>query len=127
MPKIPDVSIGFYSGEDGDVEVMVKGKYVVCPQCEGTGKCLPDGLRGHAFTQEDFEQDPDLREQLASGFYEVTCGKCKGARVVVVPDEDKMDQAEKDLWAETLKDEAHMRQMERMETQHERLLDGSYW
>jgi hypothetical protein len=59
-------------------------KYEVCQTCHGRGKCMPEAMRTHAYSQEDFEQDPELRDQMLSGGYDKTCYACKGERVVLV-------------------------------------------
>ena len=82
--------------DSDELIVEVAGKYDVCPCCEGTGKVLAEGLRGVAFTEDDFsEAGPDFREEYFSGRYDVQCSECHGLRVVIVPDEQFMSEIEK--------------------------------
>ena len=83
--------------DNGDeVVIEVAGKHDVCPECEGHGKVLCEGLRGVAFTHEDMsEAGPDFREDYMSGRYDVQCPECHGRRVVVVPDEQYMSDEQK--------------------------------
>jgi hypothetical protein len=56
--------------------------YVVCPTCEGRGSHVDPGVDRHGLSREDFDADPDFREDYFSGAYDVPCGQCQGLRVV---------------------------------------------
>jgi hypothetical protein len=71
--------------EDETIEVELRTVFEVCPTCEGRGVSWPAGL---VFTQSDFEEDPDLRENIASGMYDQSCRECRGLRVIEVVDEE---------------------------------------
>lgn len=77
----------FIDGEQ--VEVDLPAIRVVCPECDGTGKVLMDGLRGAVFTPEEMDEDPDFKESYFSGDYDVTCDYCKGKNVVDEVDYDE--------------------------------------
>jgi hypothetical protein len=67
-------------------------RYAVCDRCRG------EGVHDHpafsnGITPEQFDEDPDFREEYMNGRYDVTCTECKGLRVVLVPDTDNCDQA----------------------------------
>lgn len=50
-----------------------------CRECDGTGRGLQGGMRGYAYTQEDFDDDPYLYEDMMNGRYDGECVSCKGA------------------------------------------------
>lgn len=81
------------SEEGGEIERMLPAKFEVCPGCDGHGTRLCEGLRGHAFSREDFEETFDDDEDRAEYFrrggrYDVTCTECQGRRVVAVVDRE---------------------------------------
>lgn len=63
-------------------ETPIEGKYRVCPVCNGEGTYVNPAVDGNGLTQEDFDEDPDLRENYFSGMYDVQCKCCHGRRVV---------------------------------------------
>lgn len=60
----------------------------ICFRCNGTGKTLYGSLEGMAFTQSDFEEDPDFREQLHRGTYDVPCPNCLSTGVMLTLDKE---------------------------------------
>lgn len=84
-----------------EYEIKVPGKRVKCEECDGTGAVLRDGLRGHAFSSEELFEDPDFAEGYFRGDYDVQCDVCRGEKIVVEPDEDRMTKRQKLLWAAT--------------------------
>ena len=79
--------------DDGEeIEHELPGKFEVCPGCEGHGTRLCEGLRGHAFTAEEFNETFDDEEREAyftrGSYYDVACEECHGKRVVAVVDEE---------------------------------------
>lgn len=78
-----------YTFELNEETHEVPGKYCVCPECEGTGYTLCDGMKGHAYTQEEFDEafDEEAKEQYFTrgGIYDQPCKTCKGKNVVMVP------------------------------------------
>lgn len=73
--------------EEGEVEY--KAEYGVCPDCEGKGKYVNPAIDSHGLSSEDFEEDPDFREDYFGGMYDVTCRSCCGKRVILVPVSDE--------------------------------------
>ena len=59
-------------------------KYEVCDQCQGQGRILNPALM--ILTERDHHDDPDLREDLHKGIYDLVCPVCKGLRVCLVVD-----------------------------------------
>lgn len=103
-------------------------KYEVCDDCEGVGTTLNENIRQHAYSAEEFQEafDDEEREHYfkRGGMYDVPCKTCKGARVVLVPDSDAINekrhlnkvlniynQQQWDAAAER-REEAHIRRME---------------
>lgn len=72
---------------DGDQIVLaVPTRWEICGGCDGEGMRLCDGLRGVAFTREDFDRDwsRDEQDQYFSGGYDVGCSECSGSGKVKV-------------------------------------------
>ena len=69
-------------------EIELPAKYAVCGTCEGKGTHVNLGVDGHGLSAEDFDQDPDFREEYFSGAYDVRCEECAGERLVTVIDEE---------------------------------------
>lgn len=110
-----------YENEDGEeVTVDLPSKKCVCPECEGEGAVLRDGLRGVAFTQSDMEDwDDDFRREYFTKGLEKTgpnspkvpksrfdqvCPECHGDRVIDEVDENNLSEDEKvhfDAWQES--------------------------
>jgi hypothetical protein len=65
--------------EEGDKEIPAA--YSVCNTCEGKGKHVNPSIDSNGLTAEDFDQDPDFRENYFSGMYDVPCNECHGQRV----------------------------------------------
>ena len=78
------------STDDGDVEHVLPGRYVLCGACEGRGKHDHPAF-SNGITQEQFNEDPDFREDYFSGRYDVVCRTCNGKRVVCQLDRSSVD------------------------------------
>lgn len=59
--------------------------FVVCECCSGTGSCVNPSIDSHGISSDEFDEDPDFREQYFSGGFDITCPHCKGLRVVLRP------------------------------------------
>ena len=101
--------------DDGDTEteVDVPGRNEVCPDCDGTGYVLCEGMRGHCYSQEEFAESFDDEEAAdyfkRGGRYDVSCPTCKGRNVVAVPDLDcctPEEKAQVEAWEEQEADRA---------------------
>ena len=64
---------------------------MVCPRCSGEGKIVNPAIDGNGLSREDFDEDPDFREDYMSGLYDVVCPECNGRNVVLVVDESLSD------------------------------------
>jgi hypothetical protein len=93
---------------DDDQEHEIPSKFAVCPRCRGKGSHVNPAVDGNGLTQEDFDEDPDFRENYFAGVYDVACHECNGKRVVLVPDRDKLTKEERAAWYEQQRDLAEM-------------------
>ena len=96
----------------GDIEESeheFPSRFEVCDACEGHGMVLCEGMRGYAYSAEEFAEsfDDEEREEYfkRGGRYDVTCDVCRGARVVPVVDEKLLTPKQKALYKIWLKNE----------------------
>lgn len=99
-----------YENDDGEeVELELPSKMEVCNDCEGHGTVLTEGMRGYAYSMEEFHEsfDEEEREQYFTrgGMYDVTCPTCHGANVMPVVDEALIPEKDKAGYAEWQKSE----------------------
>jgi hypothetical protein len=59
-----------------------KDPWLLCPVCNGEGTTVNPNIDANGLTAEDFNEDPDFREDYMSGVYDITCAACNGMRVV---------------------------------------------
>jgi len=69
-------------------------QFVVCDECRGKGSHLVEGMRGAVYTWEDFEEDPDFRNDYFGGAYDVPCETCHGERLVTEPEREALTRSE---------------------------------
>jgi len=67
----------------------------VCSECDGHGFVLAEGMRGYAYSQEEFEEtfedENDRHEYFRrGGIYDQQCPVCHGKNVVPVIDEEQI-------------------------------------
>lgn len=90
-------------GDEIEFVETFPAKMEVCPNCEGHGTHLREGMRYHAYTREEFENefDDEMKEEYfkRGGIYDVQCSECKGLRVVPVVNEDALNKEQKELYA----------------------------
>jgi hypothetical protein len=58
----------------------MKAKWVICSNCKGEGRCLPEGLRGVINTD---EWSDDELDGYFGGEYDVPCTVCEGSGKVL--------------------------------------------
>lgn len=69
-----------------DGYLMVEGKMVVCPTCQGTGKMERQDIDMSQMTDSMYEDgDDEGIERYFSGAYDVPCSHCNGSNVVLEP------------------------------------------
>lgn len=73
-------------------EYTLPARFEVCDRCEGYGTHLQEDIGSHAYSAEEFAESFDDEERgeyfKRGGRYDVQCSTCRGARVVLVVDED---------------------------------------
>ena len=111
--KIPPLKVEVYTDQNEDdadetVEIELPAKYEVCPRCNGTGTHVNPAVDGNGLTQEDLDEDPDFKENYFAGAYDITCEECKGARLILVPDEERCDPADLKRYRDHQEFEAQM-------------------
>ena len=81
------VTVRDYSQENEEDFVKLRVEFEVCGTCDGKGKHVNPAIDSNGLTAEDFDRDPDFRENYFSGMYDVPCHECHGRRVVpTLPD-----------------------------------------
>lgn len=71
-------------------EVVLPGKRVLCPTCDGKGSHVNPSVDGHGLSSEDFAEDPDFAESYFRGDYDVACRECAGEKVIIDLDESRI-------------------------------------
>jgi RecJ-like exonuclease len=90
---------------EGDIEedVIFPAKMEVCSECEGTGYTLCDGMKGHVYSAEEFNDTFDDEDRAhyftRGGKYDQVCQECKGKNVVPVIDEQSLSSEQKAQFA----------------------------
>lgn len=86
------IRFSYYPDDFSDeVEATLPCKYEVCPVCRGKGTTVNPAIDGHGISAEEFEEDPDFRDDYMNGVYDVPCRECDGLRVIAVVDEQAAD------------------------------------
>ena len=121
------IEVTYWDADDEEVVLELPARLEVCGYCEGHGTVLREGMRGHAYSAEEFAEAFDDEEDRAAYFhhggkYDVACPVCHGRNVVPVVDEDRIPASLKAQYAAVLEfdeeraaSEAEDRQTERME------------
>lgn len=71
------------SGEKTVVEIPQK--WVICDRCDGNGKHDHPAF-SNGISQEQFDEDPDFRDDYFAGHYDVRCEECHGSGKVLADD-----------------------------------------
>lgn len=53
--------------------------WIICPVCSGNGAHVNPNIDAHGISREEFDEDPDFREDYMSGVYNITCATCSGS------------------------------------------------
>ena len=75
--------------EDCEFEFEFPSVKEVCPECDGEGYVLCEGMRGYAYSEEEFNDvfhDEEDRQHYfkRGGKYDVVCNVCHGKNVIDV-------------------------------------------
>ena len=60
-----------------------------CGLCDGRGVHVNPSIDSHGISAEEFDEDPDFRDEYFSGTYDMTCYECKGSGVSLGIDEKR--------------------------------------
>jgi hypothetical protein len=91
--------------EDGEGnELEIPAKFEVCSTCDGKGKHVNPAIDSNGLTEEDFDMDPDFRENYFSGMYDMPCNECKGRRVSPIVNEEGMSEELKEYVNNTIQE-----------------------
>lgn len=85
--------------DEGFRAVTVRLEWEVCGTCGGAGKHVNPSIDSHGLTREDFDEDPDFREDYFSGRYDVTCNECGGRRVVPTSEDPLFVERRREEWS----------------------------
>lgn len=80
------ITLTYTTQADTELSFKYPSKFEVCDRCRGHGKYVNPNVDGNGISQEDFDNDPDFRDNYFSGAYDVTCYECKGERVTSIVD-----------------------------------------
>ncbi len=99
------IELTWENDEGEEVTHSFPAKMEVCPECEGHGFTLREGLRGESYTASEFYEafeEPEDREEYFryGGKYDQVCDCCKGKNVVPVVNEERLSEEQKKLYAE---------------------------
>lgn len=97
--------ISIYIDLDGGYEVDLPQVFELCPRCKGAGKHVNPAIDGDGISGQEFHEDPDFAESYFGGVYDVTCERCRGERVIGVPDLTSLSPAERAAYERALDDE----------------------
>jgi len=70
-------------------------RWEVCDLCDGKGTHVNPSIDSNGLTAEDFDEDPDFREEYMAGRYDQQCNQCGGRTTVPVVDVSRCTWAQK--------------------------------
>jgi len=91
-----------YRMEDDDgleEEIVLPARFEVCPTCSGKGAHVNPSIDAHGISREEFDEDPDFRDDYLSGAYDVACYGCGGKRVVPEVNDENLSEEGKAMLA----------------------------
>lgn len=96
------MTLTWTNDDDEEVSITVPSRMEVCWDCNGDGSVLIDGMREHAYSQEEFEEtfwDEEDREAYFTpgSHYHRECPTCHGKNVMPMVNEEAMKHVSKDL------------------------------
>ena len=62
----------------------VPAVFDLCGTCDGKGTHVNPSIDAHGISREEFDEDPDFRDDYFLGRFDVQCNECGGRRVVPV-------------------------------------------
>lgn len=124
-------TITIENDEGDEITYEWPAMYAVCSDCEGYGMVLTESIRQHAYSAEEFAEafDDEEREEYfkRGGRYDVQCPTCRGERVEVVLDVDRIRaRGDGDALDEYYQQEQDRRQDEMNDRWTRRMENGGY-
>ncbi|MCY4431563.1 MAG: hypothetical protein OXC11_14385, partial [Rhodospirillales bacterium] len=55
------------------------GKWMICPACDGDGRCVNPNIDAHGITGDEMREDPDFARDYQAGVYDIECAACSGS------------------------------------------------
>lgn len=107
------IEVSYENDEGEEVTESLPSKKEVCPECDGDGYVLRGGMRGYAYSAEEFAESFDEEEAAEyfkrGGRYDEVCDCCHGKNVVAVVDESRLTEDQKVIfqaWTESQEEKA---------------------
>lgn len=114
------------TNEDVMVEHRVPAKWVICHRCDGNGTHVNPNVDGHGISPEEFDEDPDFRENYFAGVYDVRCDAGCTDGKALVPNEEAMNPAQKQILKQWEKEQEDKAREEADDRHTMRMENGGY-
>jgi len=111
--KPAPTSFEVYMGDE--VWVDLPTYWEVCPICDGEGKHVNPSIDAGGLTQDDFDEDPDFRQNYLEGVYDIPCNYCGGKRVVKMVNTDLLSDDVAEAFRDQQRDDAEEEAIHRAE------------
>ena len=93
------ITITVIDNDDNEMEHELPATNEMCHRCDGFGPHTNPDIDGNGITASEWaEWDESEKESYINGNYDVTCEKCHGNKVILVPDPSSMSTEQKDLF-----------------------------
>lgn len=100
------ITVTIFDNNDDEVEHELPATNEVCGRCDGHGTHTNPSIDGNGITSSEWaEWDAEEQESYMNGEYDVTCEKCHGSNVVLVPDTSVMSEEQKAIFSQWEKQE----------------------
>lgn len=104
------ITITIYDENDNEVEHDLPATNEVCNRCDGHGTHTNPSIDGNGITASEWsEWDSDERDSYMNGDYDVTCERCHGNNVILVPDPSIMSEEQRQVLSQWEKQESERR------------------
>lgn len=111
-----------------ELEVEIPAKNELCPRCDGEGSHTNPAIDGNGITASEMDElGDDFREDYMQGVYDVTCERCAGAKVIVVPDLKRCSPEQRSQYRAHERAEQQMRREDDSEAWLRRAESGGGW
>lgn len=83
---------------DASVSHALPAVWEICYNCDGNGT-VDHPAFSNGISQEDFDEDPEFREDYFAGRYDVRCPHCKGSGKMLAVNEDALNENQRKVFA----------------------------